>query len=562
MKCTKIILGGLMAVAATVNAMPTLEQTKKVEPLVMDLMREDQNALKSGKKTRAEVAESAMALAEKAETEAAKLLLMKGAFHLYVRAGEFDRAIETLQRLQSAIPDMPLDNMVRIIESSLRVVSRKNGGQLYRLLDETKTRIRYTNETASLEKSVKRTPSDRALRLKLAEHYAYLGKWNLALESFAATDGKAGTFAKSERDGKAATEKAADFWWNYPTGKADELVKCFRAHAAKLYEEAIASGDIKGLNKVQAERRIEETKGYGDVTLQEMDESKEISFDIGSGIRIEMLSCAPGMFELEDMAMKQKCKVRIRRSYWLGKVDVTIEQWYKVMGENPILTQRQELAGGMKIPISKITYSQMEDFCNKMNSRFAMKLPSGYVFRIPTYAEWRYAAQASAKKGSEWFQVIHDGRNLSRYGIQISDIQGLVKEPTLSCWDAPLVDATIRSPNPWGFYGMIGNIERRIVLDSFDPTVQGIITHKGIDKVGRTVEVRCTFPEKAVDLFHWSDNPNRHHLALKQMGQKKDEIGIGSIGWFGVPETDRMSGFRLCLGPDLVSEWKARNKKK
>ncbi len=60
MKCTKVILGGLIAGVAMVNAMPTLEQTKKVEPLVMDLMREDQNALKSGKKTRAEVAQSAM----------------------------------------------------------------------------------------------------------------------------------------------------------------------------------------------------------------------------------------------------------------------------------------------------------------------------------------------------------------------------------------------------------------------------------------------------------------------------------------------------------------------
>ena len=88
MKCTKVILGGLIAGVAMVNAMPTLEQTKKVEPLVMGLMREDQNALKSGKKTRAEVAQSAMEFADKAESEAVKLLLMKGALNLYVRAGD------------------------------------------------------------------------------------------------------------------------------------------------------------------------------------------------------------------------------------------------------------------------------------------------------------------------------------------------------------------------------------------------------------------------------------------------------------------------------------------
>ena len=122
MKCTKIMLSGLVAFAVTANAMPTQEQTKKVEPLVMDLMREDQAALKSGKKTRVEVAESAMELADKAESEAAKLLLIKGAFNLYVRAGEFDTAIETLQTMQTAIPDMPPANMVNIIEAALRVV--------------------------------------------------------------------------------------------------------------------------------------------------------------------------------------------------------------------------------------------------------------------------------------------------------------------------------------------------------------------------------------------------------------------------------------------------------
>ena len=276
MKCTKIILSGLMALAATANAMPTPEETKKVEPLVADLLRNDQAALKSGKKTRVEVAESAMALAEQADSEAAKMLLTKGAFNLYVRAGEFDKAIETLQSLQEAIPDIPPTNMVKIIESSLRAVPRKNGGQLYRLLGEIKTRIRYTDEVKTLEKSVKKNPADRALWLKLAEHYAYLGDWDLALENFAAVDGKVGEIAKAERDGNGGTKTVADFWWDYPKGyakgKTEEIEMCFHVHAAKLYEEAIASDDIKGLNKVQAERRIEEAKEYGNVALLRIEE--------------------------------------------------------------------------------------------------------------------------------------------------------------------------------------------------------------------------------------------------------------------------------------------------
>ena len=265
MKYTKIMLAGFVTLSMMAFAMPTPEQTKKVEPLVVDLMRDDQAALKSGKKTRTEVAESAMRLADQADSEAAKLLLIKGAYNLYVKAGEFDKAVETLRSLQTAIPDIPPANLAGIIESSLRNVPRKNGGQLYRLLGETKTRMRYANELKALEKSVKEKPGDRTLRQKLAEHYAYLGDWDAALENFAATESRIGEIAKTERDGKGGTKKVADFWWDYPKsyakGSSEEIEKCFHAHAAKLYEEAIASDDIKGLNKIQAERRIEEVKG-------------------------------------------------------------------------------------------------------------------------------------------------------------------------------------------------------------------------------------------------------------------------------------------------------------
>ena len=142
MKCTKVILGGLIAGVAMVNAMPTLEQTKKVEPLVMGLMREDQNALKSGKKTRAEVAQSAMEFADKAESEAVKLLLMKGALNLYVRAGEFDKAIATLHSLKAAITDIPPQIVTNMIETALRGAAKKEDGELFhKLIDEYKAEV-------------------------------------------------------------------------------------------------------------------------------------------------------------------------------------------------------------------------------------------------------------------------------------------------------------------------------------------------------------------------------------------------------------------------------------
>lgn len=465
MKCTKIMLAGFVTFSMAVFAMPTPEQTKKVESLVVDLMRDDQAALKSGKKTRVEVAESAMSLADQAESEAAKLLLMKGAFNLYVRAGEFDRAIETLQSLQTAIPDIPPANMANIIETSLRAVPRKNGGQLYRLLDETKTRMRYTNEAASLEKAVKKTPADRTLRLRLAEHYAYLGKWDFALENFAEAGGKVSVIAKSERDGEEATEKIADFWWDYPTGKAEELAKGFRSHAAKLYEDAIAAGAIKGLNKVQAERRIEEAKGYGE-NIFEAAETKDglycivdlsggatakhypVSYlnDIPKGgwtdeyktTKLVLRHVAPGSFEY----LPGK-KYRVNKSYYLGVFEVTSKQYELVCGGDG--------TGGMK-PRSVVSYIDLrgaelgltwpksnavdaESFIGKIRRR------TGLEFDLPTEVQWEYACRAGTKsKFNNGSDNDEDLKSLGACGTDKCEIVGSFK------------------PNRWGLYDMHGNV--------------------------------------------------------------------------------------------------------
>ena len=480
MKCTKIILSGLMAFAATANAMPTQEETKKVEPLVMDLMRDDQAALKSGKKTRAEVAESAMTLADQAESEAAKFLLMKGAFNLYVRAGEFDKAIETLQGLQTAIPDMPPADMAKIIESSLRAVPRKNGGQLYRMLGEIKARSRYTDELKALESSVKKTPADRSLRLKLAEHYAFLGDWDRALENFAATDSKVGEIAKAERDGKGATKKVADFWWDYPTNhakdKSDELERCFHAHAAKLYEDAIASDDIKGLNKVQAERRIEESKEYGGnvvatplmpIKPKQAQNSKDLYMVVDlaktgkSAIsylgdvpkkgwsdeyktkKMVLRRIEPGSFEyLPGKSFK------ITKPFYIGIFEVTQKQYEMTMKTNPA-----EFKGDTR-PVERVSYLDIRGVNKGLNwpkdnkvddDSYLGKLRKriGLDFDLPTEVQWEYACR-SGTKGS--FNV--DGVEMVKLG-KCADNGGENDHH---------VKVGSFMPNAWGLYDMHGNV--------------------------------------------------------------------------------------------------------
>ena len=123
--------------AVQLAAMPTEKETRRAEPVVRKLLEPERKALRSGKKTRSEVANAAMKLAAEADTEAAKLLLMKGAFVLYVQDGNLKKAVETMKALEAAISDMPPQSVTNMIEAALLGASKKvDGAQLYKLLDE------------------------------------------------------------------------------------------------------------------------------------------------------------------------------------------------------------------------------------------------------------------------------------------------------------------------------------------------------------------------------------------------------------------------------------------
>lgn len=145
-KLTLMVVMAAACAAVQLAAMPTEEEAKRAEPAVQKLLASEKAAFESGKKTYSEVAAAAMKLAGEADTDAAKLLLMKGAFALYVKDGNLEKAVETMKTLEATISDMPPQSVTNMIEMALLGASKKvDGARLYKLLDESSTIIDSRN---------------------------------------------------------------------------------------------------------------------------------------------------------------------------------------------------------------------------------------------------------------------------------------------------------------------------------------------------------------------------------------------------------------------------------
>ena len=115
MRIKSFVMVFLAAVAASLAAMPTKQELLEAEGSVWELMRPALEAMRNGSKTRADVARAAARFAEKEASEAARLLLLKGAFTFFVEAGAFDDAIDVLAATRILIPGIPPQNMANMI---------------------------------------------------------------------------------------------------------------------------------------------------------------------------------------------------------------------------------------------------------------------------------------------------------------------------------------------------------------------------------------------------------------------------------------------------------------
>ena len=118
-----------------------------------------------------------------------------------------------------------------------------------------------------------------------------------------------------------------------------------------------------------------------------------ITIPVKNGISIDMVRIEAGTFtmgatpEMENPFDWEKPthQVTLTNDYYIGKYEVTQALWKAVMGNNPSNFK------GDNLPVEKVSWDDCQEFINKLNRI------TGKTFRLPTEAEWEYAARGGKK---------------------------------------------------------------------------------------------------------------------------------------------------------------------
>ncbi|MCM1531309.1 MAG: formylglycine-generating enzyme family protein [Bacteroides sp.] len=127
------------------------------------------------------------------------------------------------------------------------------------------------------------------------------------------------------------------------------------------------------------------------------------------GIDMQMVYVEGGSFMMgctgDDCAWNERNVHRVTLdSYYIGKFEVTRGQWEKVMGTSIYQhldkinaqagTNMRVDAAGLDYPMTYVSWEEATAFCEELSRR------TGKKYRLPTEAQWEYAARDGNKNGS------------------------------------------------------------------------------------------------------------------------------------------------------------------
>jgi formylglycine-generating enzyme required for sulfatase activity len=173
--------------------------------------------------------------------------------------------------------------------------------------------------------------------------------------------------------------------------------------------------------------------------------TQQYSEDLGNGVRLEMVAIKGGTFTMggvEFDSEKPPHQVTVR-DFWIGKFELTQAQWRAVMRTNPSNFKGDDL------PVENVSWEEAKEFCRLLNARLGLSEAEGY--RLPSEAEWEYAARAGSSAEFAFGPTIspeivnYDG-NSPHGGAP----KGIYRRQTVAV-------GSLGVANAWGVFDMHGN---------------------------------------------------------------------------------------------------------
>ena len=158
--------------------------------------------------------------------------------------------------------------------------------------------------------------------------------------------------------------------------------------------------------------------------------------------------------------------VTLTKGFYMGKYAVTQGEYLALMGSNPSYFTTRDYNGNaippdLNHPVEQVNWEDATNYCAHLTQQeqAAGRLPSGWVYRLPTESEREYACRAGTTTAFHYGNALHGGManfyDYYEYDASVGDIY--VSNPAVP-WLPRTTTVGSYQPNVWGLYDMHGNV--------------------------------------------------------------------------------------------------------
>jgi formylglycine-generating enzyme required for sulfatase activity len=199
-------------------------------------------------------------------------------------------------------------------------------------------------------------------------------------------------------------------------------------------------------------------------------DDKVVTVDLGGDVKLKMVRIPAGKFWMGGGSGTAGTKEVEIAEFYLGVYEVTQAQWKSVIATNPSKFKGDDL------PVEQVSWNDAQRFVKALNDHAKGK---GYVFRLPTEAEWEYACRGAPTTNEECSFNFYFDKATNDLSSDEANFDG--DKPAGAAGKGKYLGATAKvgsyKPNKLGLYDMHGNVwewcEDRYAADGQDRMYRG-----------------------------------------------------------------------------------------